>query len=66
MWTQNINLQMQIQALELFSGQGKVSQILREAGVATVSYDVLYTSGNSMDFLTPSGFAFWAQLHACL
>ena len=49
---------MQLQAFELFSGQGKVSQAFREAGLRTASYDVLYDPvRGSMNFLSPGGFA---------
>ena len=62
MWTQNVDLRMQLQALELFSGQGKVSQVLREEGVNCASYDFLYDpTRKSMNFLSPGGFAFQAQ-----
>ena len=61
MWTQNIDLRMQVQAMELFSGEARVSQALRGAGVHCVSYDLLYdASGKSMNFLSPGGFAFLA------
>ena len=61
MWTQNIDLRMQLQAMELFSGEAKVSSVLRSAGVSCVSYDLLYDeSGRSMNFLSPGGFAFTA------
>ena len=49
---------MQVEMLELFSGDAKVSQVFREHGRATVSYDMLYDPrGKSMDFLSPGGFA---------
>ncbi|CAE7257649.1 unnamed protein product, partial [Symbiodinium necroappetens] len=58
MWTSNIDLGMQVEMLELFSGDAKVSQVFREAGKRTVSYDMLYDpKGKCMDFLSPGGFA---------
>ena len=49
---------MQLQAFELFSGEARVSQAFREAGVRTASYDALYDPvGRSMNFLSPGGFA---------
>ena len=58
MWTSNVDLRMQVEMLELFSGDAKVSQVFREHGRATVSYDMLYDPrGKSMDFLSPGGFA---------
>lgn len=58
MWTSNIDLGMQVEMLELFSGDARVSQVFREAGKSTVSYDIQYDpKGQCMNFLSPGGFA---------
>ena len=58
-FTGNIDLSLQTQMLELFSGQGKVSGVFRRSGVATVSYDIeMFPDKRTMDFLSPSGFAY--------
>ena len=58
MWTQNIDLRMQIQMFELFAGDARVSQVFRESGVTTVSYDFLFDpAGKCMNFLSAGGFA---------
>ena len=67
MWTSNIDLRMQVEMLELFSGDARVSRVFREAGKSTVSYDLLYDpKGRCMNFLSSGGFARWAQsdMHA--
>ena len=67
MWTTNIDLKMRVELLELFAGEAKVSQAFREEGRSYVSYDCVYDpTGRSMNFLSSGGFAFWAQLVACM
>ena len=64
MWTSNVDLTMQVELLELFSGEARVSQAFREAGVSYVSYDCIYDpTGRSMNFLSPGGFALRAQIY---
>ena len=62
LWTENIDLQMQVEMFELFSGCGKVTQACREAGRRCVSYDVLYSPGKAMDFTSPAGYALQPHL----
>ena len=67
MWTTNVDLRMRVELLELFAGEAKVSQAFREEGRSYVSYDCIYDpTGRSMNFLSSGGFAFWAQLVACM
>lgn len=57
-FTENINIDMNTEMFELFSGKGAVSSVFRNAGVATVSYDRDLKPGQRhMDFLSPAGFA---------
>ncbi|CAE7895063.1 unnamed protein product, partial [Symbiodinium microadriaticum] len=53
LWTSNIDLQMQIEMLEVFSGRGAVTEVFRDAGKACVQIDKIYSDSNSMDFLSP-------------
>ena len=46
---------MQWQAVELFSGVGNVSAVLRESGLSVASYD-LKLGGDTMNFVKPAGF----------
>jgi len=58
MFTDNVDLGMQTQMLELFCGEGRVSGVFRGAGVPTVGYDIKKPyHGRSMDFLTSPGYA---------
>lgn len=66
MWTENIDLQTQIEMFELFSGRARVTQAFREAGKACVNYDSSYDPGGSaMNFLSDGGFALKAQHVPC-
>ena len=67
MWADNIDLQMQIEMFELFSGRARVTEAFRSAGRACVAFDATYDpSGTAMNFLSPGGFALTAQLHHCM
>ena len=58
MFTDNVNLGLQTQMFELFSGKGAVSGVFRQAGIPTVSYDIEHHPGRrTMDFLSEGGFA---------
>lgn len=58
-FTDNVDLRMQTEMFELFSGKGAVSSVFRRAGVSTVSYDRDLAPGKRcMDFLSESGFSF--------
>ena len=59
LFTENVDKTMRTQMMELFSGEGRVSQVFRSAGVAAVSYDInLARPGyRAMDFLSEGGFA---------
>lgn len=59
---------MRTQMLELFSGEGKVSQVFKAAGVSTVSYDInrARPGSRAMDFLSEGGFAPDPQLDNAL
>ena len=48
------------QIVELFSGQGCVSEVFRQSGRSVCSYDKVL-GGPAMDILTPAGFAFLPQ-----
>ena len=63
MWTQNIDLRMQVEMFELFAGQARVSQVCREAKRSVVSYDCLYDpDGKCMNFVSAGGFAQGAKI----
>ena len=66
MWTDNIDLSMQIEMLELFSGRARVTEACREAGKSCIAYDSMYDpSGAAMNFLSDGGFALEAQYRVC-
>lgn len=63
MFTENVNKEMRIEMMELFSGHGTVSGHFRQEGVSTVSYDIDLAKGRrTMDFLSEAGFALKPQL----
>ena len=57
---------MQIEMLEVFSGRGAVTEVFRDAGKACVQIDKIYSDSNSMDFLSPGGFAQRAEFQDCV
>ena len=62
-FTDNVDLGLQTQMLELFCGEGRVSSVFQRAGVPTVGYDIKKPyHGRSMDFLSSGGYASTPQL----
>lgn len=62
-FTDNVNVAMESQMFELFSGKGAVSGVFKRAGVATISFDMELDPGQkTMDFLSEAGFAFQPQV----
>ncbi|CAE7835102.1 unnamed protein product, partial [Symbiodinium sp. KB8] len=59
MWTSNVDLRMQVEMLELFSGDAKVSQVFREAGLAMAC--VMREGPNAMNVLAPACGS-WTQI----
>ena len=67
LWADNVDLQMQIEMLEVFSGRARIAEVFRSAGRAAVAYDALYdSSGSAMNFASPGGFSLTAQLLLCM